>query len=91
MRVGVGAACQVTGNQYASVRSKIVSLITMDVHNRDVVQELVRGKVSGPGDFKWHSQLRYYFVVRTLGLPPASPAPSLCRPPPPCLPTLTLT
>ena len=54
---------QVTGNQYASVRAKIVSLITMDVHNRDVVHELIRSKVSGPTDFKWHSQLRYYFVV----------------------------
>ena len=49
------------------VRNKIVSLITLDVHNRDVVTEMVKAKVQSMNDFKWQSQLRYYFVVRCRG------------------------
>jgi hypothetical protein len=58
------APVQVKGSQYPALRAKIVSLITMDVHNRDVVAELIKSRSAGPGDFKWQSQLRCYFVVR---------------------------
>jgi hypothetical protein len=51
------------GAQNAMVRNKLVSLITLDVHNRDVLQEMVRMRIQSANDFKWQSQLRYYFMV----------------------------
>lgn len=50
------------------VRAKIISLITLDVHGRDVVAGLVRDKVESVNSFRWQSQLRYYFLVRRLSL-----------------------
>jgi dynein heavy chain, axonemal len=41
-------------------RVKIITVITFDVHNRDVVTSLVQKKVENNVDFKWQSQLRYY-------------------------------
>jgi dynein heavy chain len=43
-------------------RIKIITVITIDVHNRDVVQALVTKKVENNVDFKWQSQLRYYWA-----------------------------
>eukprot|EP01038_Epipyxis_sp_PR26KG_P005405 gene5405-7492_t len=43
-------------------RIKIITVITIDVHNRDVVGALVQKKVESNLDFKWQSQLRYYWV-----------------------------
>jgi dynein heavy chain len=40
-------------------RSKIVALITMEVHNRDVVEKLLRSGCQDPNDFTWTSQLRF--------------------------------
>lgn len=40
-------------------RTKIISLITMDVHSRDVVDRLIRQKVQGPSAFAWQQQLRF--------------------------------
>ncbi|KAL0223335.1 hypothetical protein P9112_002725 [Eukaryota sp. TZLM1-RC] len=37
------------------------ALITIDVHARDVTQNLINSNVSGLGDFGWTSQLRYYW------------------------------
>jgi dynein heavy chain len=37
-------------------------VITIDVHNRDVVGALVAKKVENNVDFKWQSQLRYYWL-----------------------------
>lgn len=39
----------------------IVALITVDVHNRDIVQDLVRLGVENATDFNWQQQLRYYW------------------------------
>jgi dynein heavy chain len=44
----------------AGDRSKIVTLITMEVHSRDVTQTLVDTKVDSITAFAWLSQLRYY-------------------------------
>ena len=40
-------------------RSKIVALITMEVHNRDVIEKLIRNGCQDPNDFTWMSQLRF--------------------------------
>jgi dynein heavy chain len=42
-------------------RAILGALITIDVHNRDIVQGLIISKVSGPGDFEWIKQMRYYW------------------------------
>jgi dynein heavy chain len=43
-------------------RVKVITVITIDVHSRDVVSDLIKKKVESSLDFKWQSQLRYYFV-----------------------------
>lgn len=43
-------------------RIKIITIITIDVHNRDVVGALVAKKVESNVDFKWQSQLRFYWI-----------------------------
>ncbi|XXQ31198.1 Dynein heavy chain, cytoplasmic [Plasmodiophora brassicae] len=43
-------------------RIKIITLITVDVHNRDVVQSLITNKVEQVNAFAWQSQLRYKWV-----------------------------
>ena len=42
-------------------RVKIITVITSDVHNRDVVQGLNSKKVESALDFNWQSQLRFYW------------------------------
>ncbi len=54
---------QVASPLAPEVRNKIISLITLDVHARDVVQALITDKSEGVTSFKWQSQLRYYFAV----------------------------
>lgn len=43
-------------------RIKIITVITIDVHNRDVVSALIQKKVENNVDFKWQSQLRNYWL-----------------------------
>eukprot|EP00927_Polykrikos_kofoidii_P041032 TRINITY_DN34968_c0_g2_i1.p1 TRINITY_DN34968_c0_g2~~TRINITY_DN34968_c0_g2_i1.p1 ORF type:complete len:3218 (+),score=730.51 TRINITY_DN34968_c0_g2_i1:1253-9655(+) len=43
------------------VRNSIITIITIDVHSRDVVEGLVNNKITDPADFKWLSQLRFYW------------------------------
>ncbi len=42
-------------------RLTIEALIVIDVHNRDVVRNLVQKKVEKTTDFDWQAQLRYYW------------------------------
>lgn len=49
----------VVGDLTAADRTKIISLITMDVHSRDVIGKLIRDKTEGPGAFAWQQQLRF--------------------------------
>jgi dynein heavy chain, axonemal len=42
-------------------RTKIISLITLDVHARDTVQKLIDVKAEGPSSFMWAQQLRFYW------------------------------
>ena len=38
---------------------KIINIITIDVHSRDVVQNLINAKVSEAESFNWQSQLKF--------------------------------
>jgi dynein heavy chain len=51
----------VLGKLSSPDRTKIIALITMDVHGRDVVQKLIDLKIQGPLAFTWQMQLRFYF------------------------------
>ena len=43
-------------------RVKIITIITLDVHGRDVVQKLIDEKVEGLEAFLWQQQLRFYWM-----------------------------
>ncbi|KAL1138666.1 hypothetical protein AAG570_008728 [Ranatra chinensis] len=47
-------------------REVMSALIVIEVHARDVLQNLVELKVSSVNEFDWISQLRYYWVVDEL-------------------------
>ena len=40
-------------------RNKIKTLITIEVHARDIVNRLVEQKVENASSFAWQSQLKY--------------------------------
>jgi dynein heavy chain, axonemal len=42
-------------------RNKVVSLITIEVHNRDVIEKLAKSGCTATTDFDWISQLRFYW------------------------------
>jgi dynein heavy chain len=42
-------------------RTNIETLITIQVHQKDVTEELVKKKVKDPGDFEWLKQARLYW------------------------------
>eukprot|EP00755_Sulcionema_specki_P010433 Sspe_Gene.46473::Locus_23213_Transcript_1_1_Confidence_1.000_Length_5937::g.46473::m.46473/K10408/DNAH; dynein heavy chain, axonemal len=51
----------VLGDLNRNDRIMLVHLITIDVHNRDVVQWLIEEKAENDSHFRWQSQLRYYW------------------------------
>ncbi|KAH9277041.1 hypothetical protein BASA83_000559 [Batrachochytrium salamandrivorans] len=59
----LGVAMLVRSELTKIQRAILGGLITIDVHNRDIVQGLVLGKITGPGDFEWTKQQRYYWDV----------------------------
>uniref|UniRef100_A0A0G4GMS7 Dynein-1, subspecies f n=1 Tax=Chromera velia CCMP2878 TaxID=1169474 RepID=A0A0G4GMS7_9ALVE len=44
-----------------NLRVKIITLITIDVHARDVVEGFVQKKLADSSAFQWQSQLRFYW------------------------------
>lgn len=40
-------------------RKGVVALVTQDVHNRDIIQELFDNKITSMQNFKWQQQLRH--------------------------------
>ena len=56
---------RVLGDLAGDLRTKIIAMITLDVHARDVVQKLVDSKAEGPGSFLWSQQLRFYWAPET--------------------------
>eukprot|EP00949_MAST-11_sp_MAST-11-sp1_P002809 g2809.t1 len=51
----------VRGNLTKTQRKSIGALITIDVHARGVVQQLVASGVASADDFEWMRELRYYW------------------------------
>ncbi|EDV95542.1 GH15722 [Drosophila grimshawi] len=47
-------------------RITIKSLIVIDVHAKDVTEELIRLKISSEYDFQWLAQMRYYWEDATM-------------------------
>ncbi|XP_021113900.1 dynein heavy chain 6, axonemal [Heterocephalus glaber] len=56
-------AALVRGNLPKLHRDIITALITIDVHARDIVTELVQAKVDTVDSFEWQRQLRYYWLI----------------------------
>ncbi len=42
---------------------KIINIITIDVHSRDVVQNFVSFKVQEAESFAWQSQLKFEWIM----------------------------
>jgi dynein heavy chain, axonemal len=54
--------CQLAASKISALqRMSLVALITIDVHNRDILEDLVREKVHSTDDFLWQMRLRYYW------------------------------
>ncbi|KAL0216161.1 hypothetical protein P9112_008345 [Eukaryota sp. TZLM1-RC] len=51
----------VQGNISELHRNAIVALITISVHNRDIVQDMIDEEVGSVNDFGWTKRLRYYW------------------------------
>ncbi|KAF5915052.1 hypothetical protein HPG69_003553, partial [Diceros bicornis minor] len=56
-------AAIVRGNLPKLHRNILTALITIDVHARDIVTELVQAKVEEVESFDWQRQLRYYWDI----------------------------
>lgn len=46
------------------IRNRIITIITIDVHERDVVDMFVNKKISDSQHFSWQSQLKFYLELR---------------------------
>ena len=52
----------VRGNIEKHVRTKVMCMITLDTHSRDIIDLLQREGVNSPDEFQWQSQLKAYWV-----------------------------
>ncbi|VDO03424.1 unnamed protein product [Rodentolepis nana] len=52
---------RIRGELSTNDRAKLVTLLTIDVHARDVVDGFVRNSVIEANSFEWQSQLRFYW------------------------------
>lgn len=55
----------VRGNLGKLDRKKVVNIITVEVHSRDVIDRMVKSGCSSVNDFEWLLQLRFYWEEGT--------------------------
>ena len=49
-------------NQFGKwTRKKVETMILVDVHQRDVFEEVVKKRIKDPEDFEWQKQARFYY------------------------------
>jgi dynein heavy chain len=53
---------KVRGDLSKGDRAKIITIITIDVHSRDVVAKLVKGSINDKESFLWSSQLKFFMT-----------------------------
>ncbi len=53
----------VQGDLSKSMRQKIMCLITLDTHSRDIVEKLDIENVKKADAFQWQSQLKFYWTL----------------------------
>ncbi|XP_049886262.1 dynein axonemal heavy chain 8 [Pectinophora gossypiella] len=46
-------------------RTRVETMITIHVHQRDIFDDLVRMRIKSPGDFEWQKQARFYYFDET--------------------------
>ena len=51
----------IRGNLTRMQRAKIVALVTIEVHARDVIEKLIKSKTNDMTAFEWLMQLRVYW------------------------------
>ena len=51
----------VQGDLDGATRRKVMCMITMETHNRDIIDRLVNEKVRKADEFQWQSQLKFYY------------------------------
>jgi len=51
----------VQGNLTKALRKKLMCLITIDTHNRDMVKKLIEEDCRKAEEFHWQSQLKFYW------------------------------
>lgn len=69
----------VRGNIPKLVRKTVSPLVVLDVHARDVTQELAEIGISDPNDFDWLCQLRYYWTEGRASALSGNPGSVACR------------
>ena len=51
----------VRSNLTKQQRLKIVALVTIEVHQRDIIEKMIKSGCNDPNAFEWLSQLRVYW------------------------------
>jgi dynein heavy chain len=51
----------------ADLRVKIITIITIDVHGRDMIDKFIQLKLTDQSAFQWQSQLRFYWGMKPIG------------------------
>lgn len=48
-------------------RKKLMALVTIEVHSRDVIEKMIKNECMNPSAFEWLSQLRFYWEQEESG------------------------